>query len=99
MEIRNIIVGLSIDLVDPNLAAVAVDMARHHKAHLTGFVAAQPPVLLSAWAQATWRPRSIPSNSVKSRHLLPQRATNSPNWCRPASNTNGWAVCNNPRRA
>ena len=47
MEIRNIVVGLAIDAVDPDLVAFAVDLARHHKASLTGFTAAQPPVVAS----------------------------------------------------
>ena len=50
MEIRNIVVGLTIDAVDPDLVAFAVDLARHHKAKLIGFVAAQPPVVASMGA-------------------------------------------------
>jgi nucleotide-binding universal stress UspA family protein len=50
MEIRNIVVGLTIDAVDADLIALAVDLARHHKASLTGFVAAQPPVVASMGA-------------------------------------------------
>lgn len=50
MEIRNIVVGLTIDAVDADLVALAVDLARHHKASLTGFVAAQPPVVASMGA-------------------------------------------------
>lgn len=50
MEIRNIVVGLTIDLVDPDLVALAVDLAQQHKASLTGFTAAQPPVVASVGA-------------------------------------------------
>ncbi|MGV8955806.1 MAG: hypothetical protein ACOH2M_32225 [Cypionkella sp.] len=50
MEIRNIVVGLTIDAVDPDLVAVAVDLALQHKASLTGFMAAQPPVVASMGA-------------------------------------------------
>ena len=32
MEIRNIVVGLTIDLVDPDLVAVAVDLAQRYNA-------------------------------------------------------------------
>lgn len=50
MEIRNIVVGLSIDAVDPNLVGFAVDLAQRHTARLTGFVAAEPPVVASMGA-------------------------------------------------
>lgn len=50
MEIRTIVVGLTIDLVDPDLVAVAVDLAQRHKASLIGFMAAQPPVVASMGA-------------------------------------------------
>ncbi len=50
MEIRNILVGLTIDLVDPDVVALSVDLARRHNASLTGFVAAQPPVVASMGA-------------------------------------------------
>ena len=50
MEIRNIVVGLTIDLVDPDLVAVAVDLAQRYNASLTGFMAAQPPVVASMGA-------------------------------------------------
>jgi len=50
MEIRNIVVGLTIDGVDPALVAFAADLAQQHKASLTGFVAAEPPVIASMGA-------------------------------------------------
>ncbi len=50
MEIRNIVVGFSIDAVDPALVAFAADLAATHKASLTGFAAAEPPVVASMGA-------------------------------------------------
>ena len=50
MEIRNIVVGLSIDDVDPALIGFAVDLAGKHGASLTGFTAAEPPVVATMGA-------------------------------------------------
>lgn len=50
MEIRNIVLGLTVDSVDPDLVALAVDLAQQNNATLTGFVAAQPPVMASMGA-------------------------------------------------
>ena len=46
MEIRNIAVVLDIDAVDPDLVALASDLARRHHATLVGMAAAEPPILL-----------------------------------------------------
>jgi nucleotide-binding universal stress UspA family protein len=46
MEIRNIAVVLDIDAVDPDLVALASDLARRHHATLVGMAAAEPPIML-----------------------------------------------------
>lgn len=46
MEIRNIAVVLTIDSVDPDLVALASDLARRHHATLTGVAAAEPPLVV-----------------------------------------------------
>lgn len=46
MEIRKIAVVLDIDAVDPDLVALASDLARRHHATLVGIAAAEPPILL-----------------------------------------------------
>ena len=46
MEIRNIAVVLGIDAVDPDLVALASDLAGRHHATLVGMAAAEPPILL-----------------------------------------------------
>ena len=50
MEIRNIVVGLTIDAVDPDLIAFAVDLAQKNKASLIGFCSGEPPVVASMGA-------------------------------------------------
>lgn len=50
MEIRTIVVGLTIDNVDPALIGFAADLARTHKAGLIGFAAAEPPVVATMGA-------------------------------------------------
>lgn len=46
MEIRNIAVVLDIETVDPDLVALASELARRHHATLVGVAAAEPPVTL-----------------------------------------------------
>ena len=46
MEIRNIAVVLDIDVADPDLVALASDLARRHHATLVGIAAAEPPIML-----------------------------------------------------
>jgi nucleotide-binding universal stress UspA family protein len=46
MEIRNIAVVLGLDSIDPDLVALASDLARHHRATLTGIVAAESPLVV-----------------------------------------------------
>ncbi|WP_332693376.1 universal stress protein [Devosia sp.] len=46
MEIRNIAVVFNIDSVDPDLVALASDLARRHHATLTGLAAAEPPLVV-----------------------------------------------------
>ena len=46
MEIRNIAVVLDIEAIDPDLVALASDLARRHHATLVGVAAAEPPVML-----------------------------------------------------
>lgn len=50
MEIRNIVVGLTIDSFDRDLVALVSDLAQRHKARLIGYAAAQPPVVASMGA-------------------------------------------------
>ena len=47
MEIRNIAVVLEIGSVDPDLVALASDLARRHHATLTGIASAEPPIVLT----------------------------------------------------
>lgn len=46
MEIRNIAVVANAGAVDPNLVALASDLARRHHAVLTGIAAAEPPLVV-----------------------------------------------------
>ncbi|WP_224702273.1 universal stress protein [Devosia aquimaris] len=50
MDIRNIVVGLNVEMDQPELLSLAVDLATQHKATLTGFSSAQPPVTTTVGA-------------------------------------------------
>ncbi|WP_137151827.1 universal stress protein [Devosia sp. FKR38] len=50
MDIRNIVVGLNVEMDQPELLSLAAALASQHKATLTGYSSAQPPVTTTVGA-------------------------------------------------